>query len=309
MTKPETRLTTELLLLAMLATLWGSSYLFLKVAVTEIPPVTLIAIRVSIAAVFLLAVITARSERLPRDPLTWRQLLVQSFFNSIGAWVLLAWGQQHVDSALASVLNSTSPIFVFLMTVLFTRHESTSLVRLAGALLGICGVALIIGVDALQGLGQQVAGQVAAVAGAMLYGVAAIYGQRRFGHLSAPVTAAGTMIWATAILVPFSLLLERPWELRPSVEALAAAGMLGLFCTGVALLLYFRLLRTLGSLGTASQAYLRAGIGVGLGMVFLGEEISLTVGFGLIAAILGVAMINLPPGLFSRLFFSRRRLP
>lgn len=309
MTRPAPRLTTELLCLALLATLWGSSYLFLKVAVTEIPPITLIAVRVSIAAVFLMIVITVRQERLPRDPLTWRRLLVQSFFNSIGAWLLVAWGQQYVDSALASVLNSTSPIFVFLMTVLFTRHESTSLIRLGGAMLGILGVALIIGVDALQGLGQQVAGQLAAVAGAVLYGVAAIYGQRRFGHLSAPVTAAGTMLWASAVLVPLSLLIDRPWELRPSTQAMAAAGMLGLFCTGIALLLYFRLLRTLGSLGTASQAYLRAGIGVGLGMIFLGETISLTVGFGLIAAILGVAMINLPPSLFVRPFLRRRRLP
>ena len=126
---------------------------------------------------------------------------------------------------------------------------------------------------------------------------------------AAPVTAAGTMLWASAVLVPLSLLIDRPWELRPSTQAMAAAGMLGLFCTGIALLLYFRLLRTLGSLGTASQAYLRAGIGVGLGMIFLGETISLTVGFGLIAAILGVAMINLPPALFARPFFRRPRLP
>ena len=89
LSKPAPRLTTELLCLALLATLWGSSYLFLKVAVTEIPPVTLIAVRVSIAAAFLMIVITVRQERLPRDPLTWRRLLVQSFFNSIGAWLLV----------------------------------------------------------------------------------------------------------------------------------------------------------------------------------------------------------------------------
>ena len=127
----------ELALLGLLALLWGSSYLFIKVAVTEIPPVTLIAVRVTIAALFLLAVLSWRNDQLPRDGRTWRMLLVQSFFNSIGAWTLLAWGQQYVDSGLASVLNSTSPIFVFLFTVFITRHEVTSGLKLFGACLGL----------------------------------------------------------------------------------------------------------------------------------------------------------------------------
>ncbi|MEO1161123.1 MAG: DMT family transporter, partial [Pseudomonadota bacterium] len=149
----------ELALLGLLALLWGSSYLFIKVAVTEIPPVTLIATRVTVAALFLLAVLSWRNDHLPRDGRTWRMLLLQSFFNSIAAWTLLAWGQQHVDSGLASVLNSTSPIFVFLFTVSITRHETTSALKLFGACLGLFGVTMIVGVDALAGLGQQVAGQ------------------------------------------------------------------------------------------------------------------------------------------------------
>ena len=107
-------LKTELPLLALLALLWGSSYLFLKVAVAEIPPITLIALRVTGAAGFLLLVMRLRTETLPRDGRTWRMLLLQAVFNSIGAWTVLAWGQQFVDAGLASVLNSTSPIFVFL---------------------------------------------------------------------------------------------------------------------------------------------------------------------------------------------------
>ncbi len=112
----------ELFLLGVLALLWGSSYLFIKLALVEIPPLTLIASRVSIAAVFLLIVVSWRGERLPREPATWRRLLVQAFLNSIGAWTILAWGQQYVDSGLASVLNSTSPIFVFFITF---SHKQT----------------------------------------------------------------------------------------------------------------------------------------------------------------------------------------
>lgn len=283
----------ELLLLALLALLWGASYLFIKLAVAEIPPVTLIALRVLGAAVFLLVVMSARKEKLPRDPLTWQMLLLQAIFNSIGAWTVLAWGQQFVESGLASVLNSTSPIFVFFITALLTRHERLGGRKLAGALLGVLGVTMIVGVDALQGLGHQVAGQVACLVGAALYAGAAIYG-KRFGHISAVATATGTMIWASIVLVPLALVLDRPWTLAPSPMALAATAILSIFCTGIALLVYFRLVRALGSMGVASQSYLRAGVGVILGIVFLDEVLSFPVAAGLCLAVAGVALINWP---------------
>ena len=283
----------ELPLLALLALLWGSSYLFIKVAVAEIPPVTLIALRVLGATIFLLLVMGARSERLPRDARTWRMLLVQSVLNSIGAWTVLAWGQQYVESGLACVLNSTSPIFVFLITALVTRHEALGGRKLVGAVLGLMGVALIVGVDVLRGLGDQVAGQVGCLVGAALYAGAAVYG-KRFSHISAVATATSTMIWASVVLVPLALLLDRPWTLAPSPTAMAATVILSILCTGVALLIYFRLVRTLGSMGVASQSYLRAGIGVMLGIVFFDETLAFSVGIGLTAAILGVALINWP---------------
>lgn len=286
-------LRTELPLLALLALLWGSSYLFIRVAVADIPPVTLIALRVLGAAIFLMIVMRARRETLPRDVDTWRMLLLQAIFNSIGAWTILAWGQQYVESGLASVLNSTSPIFVFLVTALITRHETLGGRKLAGAALGVFGVILIVGVDALRGLGDEVAGQLACLVGAALYAGAAIYG-KRFGHMSAVATATGTMIWASVVLVPLALVLDRPWTLTPGATAIWATVILSIACTGVALLIYFRLVRTLGSMGVASQSYLRAGVGVLLGLVFLGETFTLPVAVGLVAAISGVAIINWP---------------
>jgi drug/metabolite transporter (DMT)-like permease len=144
-------LKVELLLLGLLAIFWGSSYLFINVAVNEIPPITLIAIRVTIAAVFLFVVMKLRNEKLPRDSGMWRKLYLQAFFNSIGAWTVLAWGQQFIDSSLASVLNSTSPIFVFFFTAFATRHETLGGRKLLGALVGFFGVILIVGIDALRG--------------------------------------------------------------------------------------------------------------------------------------------------------------
>jgi drug/metabolite transporter (DMT)-like permease len=225
----------------------------------------------------------------------WRQLFIQAFLNSIGAWTILAWGQQFVDAGLASVLNSTSPIFVFMFTALVTKHEAVPARQILGALLGISGVILIVGVDALTGLGSQVAGQLACLAGAILYAGAAIYG-KRFGSLGALATAAATMLLASVVLVPVALIVEQPWLLTPSLKSIVATLVLSIFCTGVALLIYFRLIQTLGSMGVASQAYLRAGVGVVLGMALLGERLTVSVSVGLAAAMAGVFLINWPTG-------------
>lgn len=292
MTPAKPNLAIELTLLGILALLWGSSYLFVKIAVAEIPPLTLIAIRVGGAALVLLTLVRIRRETMPRDADTWRMLLVQSFLNSIGAWTVLAWGQQFVDSGLAAVLNSTSPIFIFFITLLITRDEAMHVGKLIGACLGVIGVILIVGVEALDGLGQDILGQLAVLSGAIMYAVAAIYGTR-FRSLSSVTVAACTMLWAAIWLVPLSLFFDKPWTLQPSVTALASAGALSVLCTVVALLIYFRLLKTLGSMGTASQSYLRAGVGIVLGIVVLGEVVPPMLWVGVTFSLMGIAAINL----------------
>ena len=254
--------------------------------------------RVSIAAVFLLVVMRCQNAQFPKGWTMWRMLLIQSLFNSIAPWTLLAWGQHYVDSGLAGVLNSTSPIFVFFVTLLFTHHEAVTAWKLAGALLGMVGVVLIVGLDALRGAGQELAGQSAVLLAAVLYALAAING-KRFSSISPTVTAAGTMVWAMVCLVPLSLAVDRPWTLNPSAVSVTAAIVLALFCTGVALLLYFRLVRTIGSMGVTSQSYLRAGISVLLGIFVLGEQITLAMSLGLVAIVLSVAAINFPAPAFS----------
>lgn len=283
----------EWVLLSLLALMWGSSYLLINIAVQEIPPLTLVASRVTGAALCLGAVMWLRGESLALGVSTWRMLLVQSFFTSIGAWTVLAWGQQHVGAGLASVLNSTSPLFVFFITAYITRHEQTNRLKLTGAVLGVCGVVLIVGLDALEGIGAQVWGQLACLLGAMFYACAAIYG-KRFSEISALATATGTMTWAAIILLPLALWFDRPWQLSPSVSSIAAVSALSVVSTALALLIYFRLVKSLGSMAVSSQAYLRASVGVVLGVVFLGETVSIPVAMGLLFAILGVALINWP---------------
>lgn len=279
-------------LLVMLATLWGSSYFFQRVAVPDIPPLTLVAGRVTGGAALLFAVMLARGVRLPRGRI-WSRLAVQSALNASGAWVLLAWGIRYVDSSLATVLNSTSPLWVFLFTMAAIGWRGARAPHLLGTLAGLSGVVMIVGPAALRGLGDAVAGQVACVVGAMLYALAAIYG-RRFAGMPPLAVATGTMACAAATLWPLALVLEHPWTLAPSPRALAAWATLAFFCTGLAMLLYFHLLERIGSLGVASQAYLRQAVGVGLGILVLGERPGPLVFAGVALAVLGVILVNRP---------------
>lgn len=282
----------EFALLGLLAGLWGSSYLAAKVALATIPPLTLAAARVALAAAILLLAMRLHGARLPADRRTWRLLFVQSLLNSTLAWSVLAWGQQYVDSALAGVLNSTSPIFVVLITLCFLRREPLSGWQMSGAAVGFAGVATIVGFDALRTIGREILAQLAVLFSALLYACAALHG-RRLSHVPALATAAGTTLLASLCLVPASLLVDRPWTLQPSARSLVAAAILAVFCTAVALLIYFRLLRTLGPMGVTSQSYLRAGVSVLLGILVLGEHIAASFGLGLAAIIVGVAAINL----------------
>jgi drug/metabolite transporter (DMT)-like permease len=182
---------------------------------------------------------------------------------------------------------------VFFLVLLYSKSEKVDGCKLFGTALGLAGVGAVIGLDAINGLGAAVGGQLAILAGAFLYACAVLYG-KGFSSIPPTVTAAGTMVWATVFLVPASVLIDHPWSLSPTSSSIAAALVLGLFSTGVALLIYFRLVTTMGAMGVASQSYLRAGISVLLGIAFLGESMTLGIGIGLAAVVAGVAVINLP---------------
>ena len=293
MAPAESNPTTELALLLVLATLWGASYTFIKLGVATIPPVTLIAARTLIAGAVLVAVIRSRGLALPRDGATWRRFLFQAGLNSVIPFTLIAAAERTVDAGLATILNSTSPIFPFLLTVAITRHEAVTARKLFGVAAGIAGTCLIIGVEALGGLGEAFGAQLAIVAATICYAGAAIFG-RGFKQLDPMMPAAGSLICGAAILVPLSLIVDRPWTLAPSTESIAALLGLAVFSTALAFVIYFRLVGTLGSVGTTAQAYLRVPIGVAIGGAFLGETLSATSWIGLACVIAGVAAMTIP---------------
>ncbi len=276
-----------------LATLWGASYAFIKIGVGTIPPVTLIAARTLIAGGILLLVIRSRGLSLPKDAATWRRFLFQACLNSVIPFTLIAWAERTVDAGLATILNSTSPIFVFLLTAVITRHEAVTSRKLLGVVAGIAGTCLIIGVQAFDGLGQELWAQLAIVAATVCYAGAAIFG-RGFKGLDPIMPAAGSLMCGAAILIPISLVVDRPWTLTPSPESVFALLGLSVFSTALAFVIYFRLVQTLGSVGTTAQAYLRVPIGVAIGVVFLGESLTSTAWAGLVCVILGVAAMTIP---------------
>ena len=283
----------ELVLLLLLATLWGASYSFIKLGVATIPPITLIAARTSVAAGLLLAIMRWRGVRMPRDAATWWRFLFQACLNSVIPWTLLAWGERSLDAGLSTILNSTSPIFTFFLTLAVTRHEAPTGRKLFGVAVGMAGICLIVGVQALAGLGEQLIAQIVIVLAAVCYAGAAIF-SRGFAKLDPIAPAAGSLISGAAILIPLSLVIDRPWTITPSTSSLLALLGLSVFSTAFAFVIYFRLIQTIGPVGTTAQAYLRVPIGVALGVVFLGESLTSTAWIGLAGVVAGVAAMTIP---------------
>jgi drug/metabolite transporter (DMT)-like permease len=290
---PEAAFGIELALLLVLAALWGGSYTFIKLGVATIPPVTLIAGRTLIAGLLLLLIMVWRGVRLPADAATWRRFLFQACLNSVVPWTLIAWAERSVDAGLATILNSTSPIFTFFLTLAIAHHDALSWRKLFGVVAGMAGICLIIGVQAFQGLGEQLLAQIAIVTATICYAGGAVF-SRGFKGLDPMAPAAGSLLCGAAILLPVSAVLERPWTLMPSSTSVLALLGLAIFSTAIAFVIYFRLIQTLGSVGTTAQAYLRVPIGVAFGVLLLGEKLSPTAWIGLACVVIGVAAMTIP---------------
>lgn len=284
---------TDLLWLLALSTLWGASYTFIRIGVATIPPLTLIAARTLMAGSLLLLWMAAQRIPMPRDAATWRRFLVQALLNSVVPFTLIAWAERSVEAGLATILNSASPVMAFVGTWLFSRHEAVTPRKLFGVIAGLVGICLVVGASALDGLGHQLVPQLAIVAATVCYAGAALYG-RSFQGMSPVAPAAGSLIAGTCLLVPASLIVDRPWTLQPSWPSLMALLALAVFSTALAFVIYFRLVQTLGAVGTTAQAYLRVPIGVAIGIVCLGESLAPSAWLGLGGVVAGVAAMTIP---------------
>jgi drug/metabolite transporter (DMT)-like permease len=251
-------------------------------------------IRCSLAAATLWLVVLWRQERVPGGRELWFQFLLQGLTATVVPYSLISWGQLYVDSALSSVLNSASPLFVFLFTAVYSRHEAATALRLFGVVLGLGGTTLIIGVDALSHFGDHVLGEIAIMVAAVFYALSVIF-SRRFREIPTAVTSAATLTLATLFFAPVAFTVEDPLAALQPTPSLLAAVLLGLVSTAFASLLYYRLINTIGPMNTSTVSYLRAGVSVLIGVVWLDEPFTWMLGLGLVAVIAGVACINKRP--------------
>lgn len=281
----------SLALLGLLGLLWGSSYALAAVALRSLPPNTVVALRVSMAAIVLLMVLAWQRSALPHDAATWRAYFVQGAINPGVPWMLIAWGQQFVGSGLTGVINTLSPVIAVLVIAVWTRHEVITRSKVVGVLLGLLGVIVILGTSAMSGTHDELVAELAILCGTACFAASAIFG-RRFNQTDPGISAAATLLAATTIVVPLALIIDRPWQLSPEPSALVACLVLALFCTALGFLIYFQLLRTIGSTGTTSVSYIRVGVAVLLGAITLGEPITPKLVIGLVCIVAGVVLIT-----------------
>ena len=281
----------EWVLLVTLSVLWGGSFFFAEVALADMPPLTVVVGRVAIAALALTIGIYVTGGRLPGGRGLWGAFLVMGALNNAVPFSLIVWGQVHIDSGLAAILNATTPLFTVLLAHVLTADERLTPARLAGVLIGLAGVAVLIGPDALQGLGAQALAQLAVVAAAVSYACAGIYG-RRFKTVTSAQASAGMLIGATVWMLPLALLVDRPWTLAPGPLSLAAVAAMALLCTALAYLLYFQILAAAGATNLLLVTFLIPVSALLLGVFILGEDPAWTAYAGMALIFAGLAAID-----------------
>jgi drug/metabolite transporter (DMT)-like permease len=282
----------EWLLLIGLSLLWGASFFFSKVAVAELPPFTLVLGRVAIAALALNLVVIATGHRLPTSFKLWGLFLIMGALNNLIPFSLIFWSQTQIASSLASILNATTPLWTVLLAHLLTQDERLTGLRLAGVLLGLFGVVIMIGPDALQGLGLNVLAQLAVLGATVSYAFAGIFG-RRFKGSSAYVTAAGQVTGTTLMMLPIALWVDRPWLLPlPGAQTWGALLGLALLSTALGYIIYFRLLATAGATNVLLVTFLIPISALLLGMTILSERLDLRHFVGMALIGLGLAAID-----------------
>jgi drug/metabolite transporter (DMT)-like permease len=280
--------------LLILSVLWGGSFFFNGVAIRELPPLTFVLLRVGLASVILLAALRAGGLKMPTEPRVSAAFCAMGILNNLVPFGLIVWGQTHIASGLASILNATTPLATVVVAHFFTEDEKMTGKRLAGVIVGLAGVALMIGPDAFRGFDAHLAAELACLAAAVSYAFAGVFG-RRFRRLGvAPMVAATGQVTASSLmLLPFALLIDRPWTLpMPSASVWGAVVGVAVLSTALGYVLFFRILAAAGATNLMLVTFLIPVSAILLGSLFLGERLALRhfEGMALIGA--GLAAID-----------------
>jgi len=282
---------SEWILLVVLSVLWGGSFFFIKIVLKDLQPLTVVLSRVSLAAIALTTFVFLKGKRMPISPSLWGEFLVMGILNNLLPFSLIVWGETHIDSGLAAILNATTPVFTVVLAHFLTQDERLTPNRIVGILLGLCGVVVLVGLEALHRIGMNSLGQVAILGAACSYGCAGIYG-RRFKRFSPEVAAAGMLTGTAIMMLPLVLILEHPWTLSPSAATWEAVLGLSLLSTAIAYLIYFHLLAVAGATNLLLVTFLIPVSALGLGVFILGEQLQWTEFVGMVLIFAGLAAID-----------------
>jgi drug/metabolite transporter (DMT)-like permease len=277
-------------LLAIVAGIWGASYLFIKVAVEEIEPTAMMELRLLLAALVLVPFVLLRrgaASAVAELRATGGGAFVLGISNMAVPFTLIAWGEKHIDSGIAAIANASVPIFVAVLAIRFRPSERVSGLRLGGVLLGLAGVGVLAGLDP-EGGWWAVAGTMAVVVASLSYASANLYTQHRFPRSSPLVIATASTVAAALVLLPLALL-QLPDEV-PSLKALGSVAALGIAGTAIALLFFYRMLGRYGASRASLVTYLLPPFALVYGVIFLNERVTLNAALGLLLILAGVAL-------------------
>jgi drug/metabolite transporter (DMT)-like permease len=281
-----------------LGLIWGSSYLWIKIALESLPPLTLISGRLLLGGAFLAVVVAITRQTLPREPRLYGHLLVMAVVNVVLPFTLITVGEQSIDSALAAILNSTVPLTVIILAPMFLPDERVTLPRIAGLSLGFAGVILLVAPDLVNLGDSDITGELMMIGSSLCYGIGNVYSKRHVRGLRPAIPALFQVSFAAAIMVPLTLLVEHPiGTVSPAPEAIVAVAWLGILGSGFAYLLFFTILAHWGATRTSMVSYLLPVVGIALGAAVMGDPVTLNrlAGTGMIIA--GIALVNSGPTL------------
>jgi drug/metabolite transporter (DMT)-like permease len=282
-------------LLIALVAMWGSSFMFNKIAVAAVPPATVVAARLTLGALTLLALVHARGLRLPPPGRVWFAYALLGFVGNALPFYLIAWGQQYVASALAGILIAAMPLATLVLAHFVVDGERMTLNRTGGFALGFGGIVMLMEPAAAEGLGGEsvsILAQLAVLGGALCYSANSVLA-RLFIKADFICAATGTLLVAAALMIPVSIAVDAPWDLRPNAASIASIVWLGLGPTAVATICYFALIGSAGPTFMSLVNYLSPAVAVFLGVSLLGETPGVTAYAGLALILLGIAVSQL----------------
>jgi drug/metabolite transporter (DMT)-like permease len=289
-------------MLILLSIFWGGSFFFVEIALRGFQPFTVVFLRVTIAAVILLAVVILHGQKLPAGLRTWGAYLVMGALNNAIPFSLIVWGQTRIDSGVASILNATTPIFTVTLAHLLTSDEHLTIRKMLGVLTGFLGVYIMLAPELKDGFSWRGLGQIAILGAAVSYSFAGIFG-KRFKDRSPVVNSAGMLICSSIMMLPLFIITTPFATLNPSLDALAAVLGIAAISTAMAYLLYFRILATAGATNVLLVTFLIPISALLLGVGVLGEVIHVWEYAGMGCIFLGLVLIDgrllakLAPGL------------